>query len=240
MSPRTIIVSDLHGFDALLENALADAGFGASDRLVVAGDLVDIGPDDCIATARSHGALILAGNHEVSAALGVEIYPQNTETPSRAAEFAEEFLSGEWPLAVAVDGWLVTHGGVSTLLGDEIARAHGDAEALAGELNSAFVREMRLYLNERVADDLTGSPILGSPLGPLWFRAGRRELVPDGLAQIAGHTPCEFFSADGLAMLASKRFLLTDPGAHLESNPRRRCRYAVVEDGTARIVNACP
>jgi hypothetical protein len=240
MAGRTIVVSDLHGYDALLENALEDAGFGAGDALVVAGDLVDIGPDDCIALAQAHGATILAGNHEVSAALGLDITPQNPETPARHAEFAARFLSGEWPLAAAVDGWLVTHGGLSTMFADDIERAGGDVERLAASLNDAFRDELRRFLGgELSAWSLGRSRIVGSELGPLWFRAATPEMVPDGLEQVVGHTPCEIFGRGKLAALQGKPFLLVDPGAHLESDPRRRFRYAVIEGGGARVVGGC-
>ena len=238
---RTIIVSDLHGYPELLDNALEDAAFGEGDRLVVAGDLVDVGPGDCIAAAEGHGAVILAGNHEVSAALGLPIWPQNPETPARGPELARRFLTGEWPLAAAVEGWLVCHGGISVLFRDLIAQAGGDAEMLASALNESFRAEIRDLLDaDMTIDDEGRSLLVSNELGPLWFRAGRADLVADGLRQVAGHTPCELFSPAQLAALARKDFLLTDPGAHLERDPRRHVRYVVIEDGEARLVGGCP
>lgn len=240
MSGRTIVVSDLHGYAALLENTLADAGFGGDDRLIAAGDLVDIGPDDCIAAAEWHRAVILAGNHEVSAALDVDIFPQNPETPARGPEFAQRFLSGEWPLAAAVDGWLVTHGGLSVMFDDDVKSSAGDIEQLAERLNEAFRAEMTRYLEGEISIwSLGRSRILGSELGPLWFRAGRPDLVARGVRQVVGHTPCELFSESAVAELAHHDFLLIDPGAHLEPDPRGRVRYAIIENGAATVVNAC-
>jgi hypothetical protein len=237
---RTIVVSDLHGFAALLENALDHARFNASDRLVVAGDLVDTGPDDCIAAAQAHGATILAGNHEVSAAIGVDISPQNDDTPERAGEFAERFVSGDWRLAAAVDGWLVMHGGLSVAFQNEIDVARGDVERLASELNEAFRAEVKRYLDGETSTWSIGrSRIVGSEFGPLWFRAAHAAMVPDGLKQVCGHTPCELIPASTLPQLERKPFLLVDPGAHLEANPRHRVRYALIEDGEAHVVGGC-
>lgn len=59
MTGRTIVVSDLHGCTELLHNALEHAGFEGDGRLVVAGDLIDRGPDDCVAEAEHSGATIL-------------------------------------------------------------------------------------------------------------------------------------------------------------------------------------
>ena len=111
--PRTIVVSDLHGTTSLLERALEHSGFGANDTLVVAGDLIDVGGDDTVALAESLGATVLAGNHEVAAAMGLlRISPQNPDSLTRGPEFAGRFATGEWALAAAADGWLITHAGV--------------------------------------------------------------------------------------------------------------------------------
>lgn|GEM_PF-6122451 len=240
MAGRTIVVSDIHGFNALLEGALTDAGYSDDDKLVLAGDLVDIGPDDTVSTAESLGATILAGNHEVSAALGLEISPQSEETRKHGRDYARKLQVGQWPLALAVEGWLITHGGLSTLFGEEIERSRGDVDRLAEELNGAFVGEIARFLDgEMSAYSLGRSRIVGSELGPLWFRAARPELVPGGIRQVVGHTPCELYTPEGLAVLAAKNFLLIDPGAHLGAAEEGSFRYAVIENGEARVVNGC-
>ena len=184
---------------------------------------------------------ILAGNHEVSAAVGLPIRPQNPGTPALGPQLAERFLSGEWPLAAAVDGWLICHGGVSVLFRDLIAQADGDAETIASALNEAFRAELRdLLAADGPKEDAERSLLVSHEFGPLWFRAGRADLIPDGLRQVAGHTPCELFSRGQLAALARKDFLLVDPGAHLERDPRSHVRYAVIEGGNARLVGGCP
>lgn len=236
---RTIVISDLHGFEFLLDNALADAGYTRGDRLIVAGDLIDIGPDDCVTAAQRKGATILAGNHEVSAALGVDIAPQNRESPAKGPKFARRFVSGDWPLAVAVEGWLITHGGLSTLFEDDIERAGHDPELIAASLNERFRGELRRFLQGGVSMwGLGRSRIIGSEFGPLWFRGALANQVPDGLRQIVGHTPCELFSAEQVRALSSKPFLLVDPGAHLEPDVHR-FRYAIIENGEAEVVAGC-
>jgi hypothetical protein len=63
---RTVIVGDLHGCRAELEDLLARLAFGAGDRLVLVGDLVARGPDHAgtIDLAISLGARAVRGNHE--------------------------------------------------------------------------------------------------------------------------------------------------------------------------------
>jgi hypothetical protein len=231
---RTIVVSDLHGSNSLLELALEHAGFGAGDTLVVAGDLIDVGPDDTVALAESLGATILAGNHEVAAAMGLRISPQHPESLMRGPEFVGRFAAGEWPLAAAVDGWLITHAGVSTALSELITEAEDDVDAIARELNRRFrddiaraVRSMPL-----TASDLDRFALIGSEMGPLWFRPTDLARIPGGLRQIAGHTPPELLAAADLAALESRGWRLVEPGGHYGEV---KARYAVIEDGNARV-----
>lgn len=238
MADRTIVLSDIHGYVALLENALRHAGFSEGDQLVIAGDLVDIGPDECLRAAEEHGARILAGNHEVAAAIGLDITPQNPDTPERGPDFAGRFVSGEWPLAFAVDGWLITHAGISSSFAREIKATRGDADKLAATLNEEFREEMERFLaGELTVWSASRARIVMSESGPLWFRPRHLDWVPDGLRQIAGHTPPELLTRDGLAAIKSRGMLLTDPGVHLAEQIGGRYRYAVIEDGLAYVVS---
>jgi len=236
--PRTFVVSDLHGNNALLERILDHAGYAQGDRLVVAGDLVDVGTDDTIALAESLGAIILAGNHEIAAALGVRISPQNPSSLSRGPDFAGRFASGEWPMAVEVDGWLITHAGVSVALDDIIARADGDAAAVASELNRLFVDEVTRAVRSMplAPEDLDRFRLIGGELGPLWFRPTDLARIPSGLKQVAGHTPPELFSSMELAALESRGWRLIEPGGH--GGEIGGVRYAVIEDGQATVVSS--
>lgn len=233
--PRTIIVSDLHGDSSLLESALAHAEFSDADSLVIAGDLVDVGPDDTIALAESLGARVLAGNHEVSAAIGLRISPQHASSLERGAEFAERMISGEWPIALDVDGWLVTHAGISLTLDDIIIRAGYSAAAIAEDLNARFVEEMRAAVADAPLewDSLSRFRILGSQMGPLWFRPIEPMHIPGGVRQIVGHTPPDFLGMAQVDRLTALGWLLVEPGGH---EAEGGFRYAVVEDGAARVV----
>ncbi len=238
--PRTIIVSDLHGNAGLLDDVLEHAGFSAGDRLIVAGDLVDVGTDDTIGRAESYGAVVLAGNHEVSAAIGLRINPQNPQTRAMAPELARRFASGEWPLAAEAEGWLVTHAGVSEALSDIIGASGTDAAAIAATLNERFRDEISSAVRRMPLDydDLGSYRLIGGELGPLWFRPLELERIPSGLRQIVGHTPPEAVAGAHLAALRSRGWLLVEPGGHSSTGRGPRLRYALVEQGEARVVEA--
>jgi hypothetical protein len=66
-SGRVIIVGDIHGCRAEFEKLLDKLNFiQGSDRLILAGDLVDRGPDSAgvVKLARALGAEAVSGNHE--------------------------------------------------------------------------------------------------------------------------------------------------------------------------------
>jgi len=237
--PRTIVLSDLHGDASLLERVLKHARFSeGEDRLIVAGDLVDVGTDDTLAAAERLGATVLAGNHEVAAAIGLRISPQNPETLTKGPEFAARFESGEWPLAAAVDGWLVTHAGVSVALDDLIVLADHDTERLAADLNELFRAEISTAAVRAPVHwgGLASFRLIGGEMGPLWFRPTSLDHVPSALRQVVGHTPPEMFSPAHLQALESRGWRLVEPG-------RRGAwgagyRYAIIEDGEARVESA--
>lgn len=63
---RTLIVGDVHGCAAELEDLLKEASLAAADHLVLVGDLVNKGPDsrDVVKLCRARGALSVLGNHD--------------------------------------------------------------------------------------------------------------------------------------------------------------------------------
>ncbi len=245
--PRTIVISDMHGDELRLTETLAHAGFGPDDRLIIAGDLIDVGTDDVIARAGELGAEVLAGNHEVSAALGLRIWPQNAESLVRGEEFAARMRDGEWKLATVVDGWLVTHAGVSAALSDLIIRFGPSPETIADGLNELFRDEITRASGKRPLDwpDLEAYRLLGGQMGPLWFRPQRMSDVPSGLFQIVGHSPPEMFTTDHLRALEAAGWRLVEPGGHGGALARSEVidgrvmnpsvRYAVI-DGGATVV----
>lgn len=244
---RTIVLSDLHGHVLPLERALEHAEFGSEDTLVLAGDLVDVGAEDVIGAGERLGAIILAGNHEVSAAMGIRITPQNPETLERGTEFADRFASGQWPLAFASQGWLITHAGLSSGFSDLVARTGHDPEAIAAELNARFIEEMADVARARPLSTAAADRyrLAGGGRGPVWFRPSNPVDLPSGLKQIAGHTPPEVYSDAELESLRSAGLLLIEPGGHDPDEPATRVgarmlhpslRYAVIEDGVGRVV----
>lgn len=236
---RTIVVSDLHGNARLLTGVLEHAGFSDGDRLVIAGDLVDVGTDDTIALADALGATVLAGNHEVAAAIGLQISPQNPETRLLAPELARRFASGEWPLALAVDGWLITHAGVSTALSDITDRFSGDAEQIADALNHLFRDEIASAVRRMPVSfqDLDRYRLIGGEMGPLWFRPLNMGHIPSGLRQVVGHTPPDALPEHLTSSLERHGWLLVEPGGHAGGRGSAGdLRYAVLQNGAGRIV----
>ena len=196
-----------------------------------------MGRDDTVALAEQLGATVLAGNHEVSAAIGLRISPQNPETLARGPEFASRFASGEWPLAVAVDGWLVTHAGVSVALDDIVMMAGHDVGVLAENLNELFRDEMSSAV-QRVPitwDSLTSFRLIGGEMGPLWFRPTSLHHVPGGLRQVVGHTPPEMLSPAHRSALESRGWRLVEPGRRGDRGAG--FRYALIEEGEARVIS---
>jgi predicted phosphodiesterase len=66
---RVVVIADIHGNLAALEAVLAEVATLRPDRLIVAGDVVDGGPDSAACWAavralRARGAVVLRGNHE--------------------------------------------------------------------------------------------------------------------------------------------------------------------------------
>ncbi len=245
--PRTIVLSDLHGRTAPLRAALAHARYSADDVLVLAGDLVDVGNDDVIAYAEELGAVVLAGNHEVAAALGLRIAPQHASSLERGPEFAERFISGEWPLAYAAGDWLITHAGISVTLADIVDRYRGDVAAIAERLNELFAEEMAQASTEvpLLWESLDRYRILGSSGGPLWFRPIGCEQMASGLRQVIGHTAPELYDDLTLSGLRACGVLLVESSGHgsLAAGEQRvdrflnpSFRYVIIEDGEARLV----
>ena len=117
-SPRTIVLSDAHGYPELIRNALAHSGFRAGeDALVYAGDFVHRGPAaaECVSLVEGCGRLsaspldprpgdvvVLWGNHDVAVLLGTFTYPNSPSADGLRSLFRERFASGAWHLAACV------------------------------------------------------------------------------------------------------------------------------------------
>ena len=147
---RTIVLSDAHGYPALIRNALAHSGFVAGvDHLVFAGDFVDRGdrPQDCLDLIEGVGAQVLWGNHDLAVLFERFIYPCSGESRSFRPLFLERFHAGAWQLAACIDGVLITHAGLSADYADEWEVCGREPAKLASRLNDEF-RAVAGYLVE--------------------------------------------------------------------------------------------
>jgi hypothetical protein len=144
---------------------------------------------------------------------------------------AKNLASGRWHLAAEADGVLITHGGVSQLLGDDFERA-GSVAGLVQALNAALARGVESFVTtghgEFDEDD------------PMWWRPGWGVEPLAGVVQVVGHSPREMMRARRAVEDWEKRGIyLVDPyvrGWRLRSfAPPVPVRYAVIEDGAVRL-----
>lgn len=237
---RTIVVSDIHGEPAVLERAVEHARFDPRcDRLLVAGDCVEVGtdPKGAVEAVDRLAADVLVGNHELALILGQPI-EMDTRPDERLRELlSERVVSGAWPLAAEVDGVLVSHAGFSRAHERTFeAEAGSDPARFVRILNRRWVRDLRSALERGsiAFGDLTGMT------GPLWFRpAGPGDLLA-GVVQVAGHTPPEVLRDPKAAVrLRRAGFHIVDPyvrGWIREGRPEPPpFRYAIVEAGSVRV-----
>jgi len=247
--PRTIVLSDAHGYPELIENALAHSGFRSCvDALVYAGDFVHRGPAAaaCVALVEGCGPLaasaadpgpgdviVLWGNHDVAVLLDRFTYPNSPAADDLRPLLRERFASGAWRVAACVGDVLVTHAGVSTEYAADWRECGRDPRRLADRLEVEFRGVIAYLLESR--DGRVNPPILGN-LGPLGYRPSLEsaELLLPGLVQVVGHTPGGGVTARSLR--AAGMFMV-DPDVlrGLRPEDRGRYRYAVIEDGSVRI-----
>ena len=235
---RTIVFSDVHGepsiIDAIIEHSRFDPH---ADRLVFAGDAVDIGRDPwgCLELLDEVGAECLVGNHEYAAFIDYRI-DDVPLTPSVLGRIEENLTSGRWGLAAEADGALITHAGISSeFIADFTAHAGGDVARFAAALNVQFRRAVALR-------GMAGGGVIEMG-GPLWWRPDTGEMPLLGVTQIAGHTPREIVRSEGgVGCLAASGLHLVDPW--VRGWGRRGfglpvpVRYAVIGDGRVRVVDA--
>lgn len=235
---RTIVFSDVHGEPSIINNVIEHSGFDPhADRLVFAGDAVDLGRDSwgCLELLDEIGAECLVGNHEYAAFVDFEIEDiRLSESVLRRNE--ENLTSGRWRLAAEADGVLITHAGVSReYVSDFIEGAEGSVARFADALNEQFARAVEL-----------GMVAAGGVIemgGPIWWRPDYDEQLLPLVTQVVGHTPREIVhDPDALARLTAGGVYLVDPWVR---GWRRRgfglpvpLRYAVIEGGSVRVVGS--
>ncbi len=160
-SPRrasTYVVGDIQGCFESLEVLLETVGFGATDRLVCVGDLVNRGPDSLsvLRFVRRLGdrfACVL-GNHDLH--FLAMVYGGQ---PHRGSDTMASLLAApdcaelaEWlrhqPLLIEADDWMVVHAGIPHVWSPAVARENArEVEAvIRGTGHTEFFR--RMYGNE--------------------------------------------------------------------------------------------
>lgn len=234
---RTIVFSDVHGEPDIIAAVAAHSGFdAAADRLVFAGDAIEVGRDSarCLDMLEELGAECLVGNHEYGVFTGHPVEDERLDV-AVVSRVTESITSGRWRVAAAADGVLISHAGVDERFAVDPESEHsGGAELIARVLNEQFETEV-------ARRSMKAGSVVGSS-GPMWWRPGFNGDPVPGVIQVAGHTPPEMMAErDAAARWAQRGIHLIDPYVR---GWRRRgflpptpVRYAVIEDGAVRVVN---
>lgn len=115
---RIAVLADIHGNAAALRAVLSDLDAQSPDRVVVAGDVINGGPDSptCWKIVRDRGFDVLRGNHEryvLSARAGIEPFDEEMWRPARwtRGRFDDADLDAiaVLPETLEVDGVLFCH-----------------------------------------------------------------------------------------------------------------------------------
>jgi hypothetical protein len=234
---RTFVISDAHGCPDLIQGALDHGGYRpGGDGFVYAGDFLDRSPDaeGCFDLVERYATEVLLGNHELAALLGFAIWPRDPKSRLFRSRLVDKVLNAEpgkrWMAVTCIEGVLVSHAGISkryqAMFDEECGR---DPVLLEACLNAEFLDAVR---HELETGEWDRDGILGED-GPLWFRpAPWTRLSPlAGVSQVAGHTP-------PIAKLEASGFFMVDPCDWSDDDDDRRIRYAVIEDGRVRVVEA--
>src|SRR5436305_366592 len=93
---RVAIVSDIHGNRHAFEAVLEEIASSSCEEMWCLGDLVGYGadPDACVAIAREHAAICLAGNHDLGVR-GVIPLEEFSRGAALAAEWTRTTISSE-------------------------------------------------------------------------------------------------------------------------------------------------
>lgn len=217
---RAIVISDAHGQPSYIQNALDHSKYNPqSDRLIFAGDVLDIGPSpqECLDILESAGAEMLWGNHEQAVLYGERIHPQDLHS----FDFVDLLKSkvrgpDKWKVATSHDDVLISHAGVAQTYARML---DGYKEMGAPYIATVLNRRFECIDQEVIADEFWAQD------SPLWFRPGL--LCPlQGIVQVVGHTPPHALLPE---FRDSGMYLSVDPYAR-NSKDHKRYRYAVIGD----------
>lgn len=156
--PRTIVIGDVHGCAAELNDLLSKVGFATGDRAVFVGDLVARGPDSrgVLRIVRELGALAVRGNHE-ERVLAARIATQRGEPWPKIGKghtaLAKELDETDWQQleALPLHLELVEHSVRIVHAGVDPARRFEDQDPW-------MMTHMRSLLEDGTPSDRWGSP----------------------------------------------------------------------------------
>jgi hypothetical protein len=202
-----IIIGDLHGNLAM---ARAFLKYRPTDTHVALGDLVDSRAKSdldeemaCLDLLLNSPSVLIWGNHDLA-----YLPEQPWSCYGRFGDMAhrEQYQAhrDRFVAAVAVDGWLLSHGGVSPrlakLMPTEVLA--GGAERIAIWLNNQFAQQFRARIPKAPTRYGYG-PLFQVPVcrggcdefgGIFWFDAAGEQTQPASVVgrQIFGHSPVRF------------------------------------------------
>jgi hypothetical protein len=218
-----VVLPDIHGnYAGFLELLYACGAIDASGRrrpgfaIAQLGDLIHGGHEVTEADrvtlelGRELIDVCLLGNHELPFVTSIEpalfagVHARNgvAAHPSCQTELNAAMREGFFQAAVAIDGWLLTHAGLSPAhlvdadgkVLDEWREAISSPEALAELLEERFVRRLQSHERDAVIDAISGwrggesrhGSILWADVQEVVFAA---EELGNPVPQIVGHTP---------------------------------------------------
>ncbi len=211
---KTVILSDCHGQPHLITNALKHAG--SWDRLIFAGDILDIGPNalECFDMLQNNNAKLLWGNHDLAVILNKSIWPQSIydqEARNVIINNKDKFL-----VATYIDDILITHAGLSEYFYNNCFD------------NELSVSEISDYLNAMSLE------VLWQDQSPLWYRPSRYYEPKIGLRQIVGHTPPGWLQYNNIRL---DNFISVDPYCKERFGPDRY-RYVKIENNNIKLFDS--
>jgi hypothetical protein len=237
----TLVISDVHGYPELIENALRVSGFRAgSDLLVFAGDFLDRGGHarECLERLDELGADMLIGNHDMAIALGDWIGEQQPGSKVFRRPLLERLRTRRIQLVTSVEGVLVSHAGLRRAFAADFDEVDRDTARLAARLNDEFHVAVRRRLDLGRGEP---EPRTLDAWSPLWLRIDDADVGPGlllgGAEQIAGHTTPSVFHRWSEADFRAAGLHAIDPGTYglgRRDHPRHY-RYAVIENGAVRV-----
>ena len=211
---KTIICSDVHGRPELLENVIKHSGYvKGQDRLIFAGDLVDIGHDpiSCLEVLERHNTELLWGNHDLARYMGNPIWPQSSYDPEVYDAIYRN--SHDFQIATIVgEDILVTHAGLGERFYNIYFKPYDDIEYVCDVLNAMSLRD---FWND---------------YSPIWYRPNNYDRLVTYFEQICGHTPPT--PENGLMAIG------VDPYTRTGFESKDRFRYALVENSTISIIDS--